>query len=301
MKFEYLFRPGKIGKLDLKNRIIKSPLSLSVATYMGDITPKIISHYREMAKGGAGLVIVEVTYITEKGSQGSPCAIALWNDEFIMGHAFLTETIHTWGAKAGLQLGHNGRQKRLMTKPPIVAPSRVPYEASLAAGGPIPQELTTEEVRQLSKDWAAAAKWAKIAGYDLIEIHGASGYLLTEFISRMTNKRTDMYGSSLKNRMRFPLEVVTAVRDAIGPDMPISYQVCAEEFVDGGIELEETIEFSKELEKAGVDIIHVSAGTHTTMHMNIPTMYQPHGLHVPAAEAIKKVVKIPIVGHGGIP
>jgi 2,4-dienoyl-CoA reductase-like NADH-dependent reductase (Old Yellow Enzyme family)/thioredoxin reductase len=287
--------------MEVKNRIIKSPLSLSIATYNGDITPKIISHYREMAKGGAGLVIVEVTYITEKGSQGSPCAIALWNDEFIMGHAFLAEAIHTWDAKAALQLGHNGRQKRLLTKPPIVAPSRVPYEASLAAGGPIPQELTTEEVRQLSKDWAAAAKRAKIAGYDLIEIHGASGYLLTEFISRLTNKRTDMYGGSLKNRMRFPLEVVAAVREAIGPDMPISYQICAEEYEEGGIELEESVEFAKELEKAGADIIHVSGGTHTTMHMNIPTMYQPYGLHVPAAEAVKKVVKIPVVGHGGIP
>ncbi|MBM2831203.1 MAG: FAD-dependent oxidoreductase [Dehalococcoidia bacterium] len=301
MKFEYLFRPGKIGRMEIKNRIIKSPLSLSIATYNGDITPKIIAHYREMAKGGAGLVIMEVTYITEKGSQGSPCAVALWNDEFIMGHAFVTEAIHAWGARAGIQLGHNGRQKRLLTKPPIVAPSRVPYEASLAAGGGIPLELTTEEVRQLSKDWAAAARRAKIAGYDLIEIHGASGYLLTEFISQLTNKRNDMYGGSLKNRMRFPLEVVAGVREAIGPDMPISYQVCAEEFESGGIELEETVEFAKELEKAGVDIIHVSGGTHTTMHMNIPTMYQPYGLHVPAAEAIKKVVKVPVIGHGAIP
>lgn len=301
MKFEYLFKPGKIGKVELKNRIIKRALSLSYGTRNGDVTPKVISHYKEVAKGGSGLCIVEVSYVAEKGAQGSPCQLALWDDEYIMGHAFIAEAIHAGGAKAACQLNHAGRQKRLFAKPPIVAPSRVGYEAALAVGGPVPQELTTEEVRQLPKDFAAAAARARIAGYDMIELHGANGYLLTQFVSPLTNKRTDMYGGSLRNRMRFPLEVVASVRAAIGPDMPLSYQVCAVEYDPGGIELPETLEFVKELEKAGVDVIHVNGGTHTSMHMSITTMYQPNGVHIPAAEAVKKLVKVPIIGHGGIP
>jgi 2,4-dienoyl-CoA reductase-like NADH-dependent reductase (Old Yellow Enzyme family)/thioredoxin reductase len=301
VKFEYLFRPGKIGCMEVKNRIIKSPLSLSFATRQGDVTQKIISHYREVARGGAGLVTVEVTYVTERGAQVSACHMGLYDDEFIMGHAFIAEAIHAHGARAAIQLGHAGRQKILLTKPPIVAPSRVPYEPSLVAGGPIPQELTTEEVRALTRDFASAARRARTAGYDMIELHGAAGYLITQFISRVTNKRTDMYGGSLRSRMRFPLETVTAVREAIGPDMPLSVQICATDYEEGGIGLEESIEFCKEMEKAGVDVIHVSGGTHATMTRVIPTMYQPYGLHVDAAEAVKKAVKVPVIGHGGIP
>lgn len=298
-KYEKLFTPGKIGCLELKNRIIKAPQTTGMGGRDGSVTERLIRYYREQALGGAGLVIVGYAWVDHKASKSCQCQIGIADDEFIPGLAWLAQTIQDSGAKAGIQIEHCGRQKFLGT-PPIKAPSRVPWEELHAAGGAVPEELTFEEIQEIVEAFGDAARRAKWAGFDMVEVHGAHGYLITNFLSPRTNKRTDWYGGSLENRMRFLLEIISNIRKKVGPDYPLSVRLSGTEYEPDGVTIEETIEVAKALERAGVDVIHISGGNHHQMAHQVTPMCLPPAHNVWAAEAVKKEVKIPVIASGSI-
>jgi 2,4-dienoyl-CoA reductase-like NADH-dependent reductase (Old Yellow Enzyme family)/thioredoxin reductase len=265
----------------------------------GTVTGRIIRHYKELARGGTGLVIVEYTWVDKKASKSGACQLGAADDEHIAGLSWLAQVIQANGAKAALQIEHCGRQKFLGT-PPIKAPSRVPWEELHAKGGAVPEELTFEEIEEIVKAFGDAARRAQIAGFDMVELHGAHGYLVTNFLSPRTNKRTDWYGGSLENRMRFLLESVKDIRSKVGPDFPLGVRLSGAEYEPDGIMIEETIKVAKALEKLGVDIIHISGGNHHQGIYLVSPMGMPLGIHVWAAEAVKKAVGIPIIASGSI-
>jgi len=266
MMFKKLFEPGWIGNLRLKNRIIKAPQHTGLANPDGSVTDRMIRYYKEVTMGGVSMVIVEYAYIDNDASRASPCQLGISSMDHIPGLSLLAQTIQANGAKAAIQISHAGRQKFTLSKP-IKAPSRVPWEEIYAAGCPPPDELTFEEICQIVKSFGEAAKRAKTADFDMVEIHACHGYLISNFLSPRTNKRTDWYGGSLENRMRFLLEVIEEIKCQVGQDYPISVRVSGTDYEPDVTTIEETIELCKRLEKMGVSVIHMSGGNHhQTIH-----------------------------------
>lgn len=300
-KFPNLFTPGKIGTLEVKNRIIKAPQSTGMSNVDGSVSERLIRHYRELARGGAGLIIVEYAYVDKIASKSAHCQLGICDNEHIPGLAWLADTIKDNGAKAGIQIEHCGRQKFLGTQP-IKSSSRIPWPALLERCGrdAIPEELTIDEILDIVEAFGDAAKRAVDAGFDLIEIHGAHGYLLTNFFSPHTNKRNDCYGGSLENRMRIYIQVVRNIRKKIGNDFPLTIRLSGTDYEPDGFPIEDTIQLAKALEREGIDAIHVSGGDHHTMIHQVSPMAIPVCHNVWAAEAIKKEVKIPVIASGSI-
>ncbi len=297
--FPHLFRSGRIGNLETSNRIVRSPCCTGLGGMDGTVTDRLIRHYKELARGGPGLLIVEYSYIDKHASKSAMCQLGCADNEHIPGLAWLARTIQAYGVKAGLQLEHAGRQKFLGT-PPLKAPSRIPWEELHEMGGSVPEELTWDEIQQIVEAFGDAARRAKLAGFDFIEIHGAHGYLITNFLSPRTNRRTDWYGGSLENRMRFLMQVVVNVRAKIGACFPLGVRLSGTEYEPDGIMIEETVVVSRALEKAGIDVIHVSGGNHHTMHHQLSPLYIPVAHNVWAAEAIKRAVSIPVIASGSL-
>ena len=300
--FPTLFSPGQIGNLRLKNRVIKAPLSTSMAGVDGSVTERLIRYYIRQAAGGCAMVIVESLSIDELGSKTSHCGhLALSSDEYIGGLAWLAENIKEQGALAGAQLEHCGRQKFFPLQP-IVAPSEIPWPALWEEIGikAVPRALTIPEIKDIVSAFGDAALRVKKAGFDLVEIHGAHGYLLTNFFSPHTNKRTDLYGGSLENRMRIFIEVYRDVRSKVGPDFPVIIRLSGTDYQPDGYPIEDTIVLAKALEKEGIDGLHISGGDyHTMVHQTTPmSLSLCH--NVWAAEAIKKEVKVPVIASGSI-
>ena len=299
-KFKKLFEPGLIGNLETANRIIKSPLAVGMGNIDGTVNERIIRHYKELARGGAGLVIVESAWIDNLGSKpGCQGMLGVADNQHIPGLMWLARTIQENGAKAGLQLEHAGRQK-MLGNPPIKAPSRVPWEEAKMFGFPVPEELTFEEIEGIVEAFGDAARRAQMAGFDLVELQGSHGYLITNFLSPRTNKRTDWYGGSLENRMRFLLEIVANIRAKVGATYPLSVRLSGTEYEPDGVMIEETIEVAKALGRAGVNLLHISGGNHHQMAHQITPMYLPVAHHAWAAERVKKEVDIPVVVSGAI-
>ncbi len=299
VKFPKLFEPGFVGKMRIKNRLVKAGGQTGFADQDGYVTERQTIHYKELAMGNVGLIIVGCCCVDNKASKGLDLQLSASGDEYLPGLSRLATIIQENGAKAALQIEHAGRQVSLTTLP-AKAPSRIPWEAMYAKGASPPQELTFEEILDIVEAFGDAALRAKKAGFDMVEVQGAHGYLVTGFLSPLTNRRTDWYGGSLKDRMRFLLEVVQNIRKKVGADYPLSVRLSGSEYQQGGIEIEEAIETAKALEKSGVDIIHVSGGTHETASYEVAPMYRPFALHVPLAKSIKKAVHIPVIASGSI-
>ncbi|MCP4681874.1 MAG: FAD-dependent oxidoreductase [Desulfobacterales bacterium] len=296
--FKNLFNPGKIGEMEVKNRFILAPMYVGSADADGFITQRTLDYYAERAKGGVGLAIVEYSYIDDKASKSVFNQIAISRDEMIPGLSKLSKAIKENGARAGIQLSHTGGCR--MTLEPSVSPSGIPVTPPLG-GMAESEELTVEGIKEIVESFARAAGRAKQAGFDMIELHGAHGYLITEFFSRHANKRTDAYGGTLHKRMRFGLEVVEAVRNQVGKDYPLGIRISGTDYDENGITLDESIEFAKELESAGVDIIHVSGSTDMIVHKIFLPIYYPRAFNVYLAEGVRKAVsKVPIIATGGI-
>lgn len=293
--FSELFKPGYIGKLRLKNRVIFAAMKTLSADMKGCVTNRVVMHYREMARGGAGLIIVDGAYIDNKASKMVRCQLGISDDEHVPGLKWLADTIKANGAKSCLQLNHAGLQKSIGNS--LKAPSRIPIND----GGPIPDELLIEEIMEIVESFGNAAARAKQAGFDMIEVLAGHGYLITNFLSSRTNKRNDCYGGSLNNRMRFLLQIVKCIRKRVGYDYPICIRLSGTDYEEiDPITIEETMELSKALENTGVDIIHVSGGGSRKIHKEVAPMYLPQANNLWAAEAIKKIVNIPIVASGSI-
>ncbi|MGI6468243.1 MAG: FAD-dependent oxidoreductase [Syntrophomonadaceae bacterium] len=288
-----LFEPIKIHNLTVKNRIVMPGFHLNYAQ-QGAITDKLVNFYKARAKGGAGLLMVGGAAVDPEGVFAG--WISIHDDSLIPGHKRLTDAVKAYGARVGLQLLHQGRYSAGFTEgKEVVAPSAVASRMT----GHVPRELTRAEIEKVIQDFGAAAKRAREAGYDLVEISSSAGYLINQFLSPFTNQRQDEYGGSLQNRMRFGLEVLAEVRRQVGPDFPISVRLGGQDYIKGGASLEDVQAFARELEKAGVNLFNVTGGWHETF---IP---QLNG-EVPAAAfsymagKIKSQVKIPVVASNRI-
>ncbi|MBI2907220.1 MAG: FAD-dependent oxidoreductase [Chloroflexi bacterium] len=297
--FPKLFEPAKIGRVRLKNRIVMLPMGLSHASVHGEVTQKTIDHYVTRAKDGVGMIIVGGT---------SPFAmpglnrLVLYDDRFLAGHYELVEAVHAYGVPMAIQFNHAGRQWY-----PWALDGGQPVSASDVAcnfcGGhqyPTPRPLEKEEMYQIMDKWAAGVGRAKKAGYDMVEIHAAHGYLIEQFMSPYTNKRTDEYGGSLENRMRFALELLERIRKVVGDKYPIGFRLGAEEFVAGGLTVKDTPAIAKILESAGAVYLNVACGIYETFDRAVDVMRQPEGWKEYIWQAIKEAVNIPVIAGGGL-
>ncbi len=304
-----LFSPLTLRGLTLKNRVVVSPMCQYSAAN-GHASDWHLVHLGRFALGGAGLVMTEATAVTEDGriTHGDT---GLWSNAHIEGFARVTRFLKGNGAAAGIQLAHAGRkassQRPWHGNGPIdgtdltrgempwqtVAPSALP----VAEGWHVPKELTKAEIKAITSAFAAAAGRAVRAGFDVIEIHAAHGYLLHEFLSPYSNKRTDEYGGDRAGRMRLPLEVVRAVRSEWPADRPLFVRVSSTDYIDGGLTVDDTVAFAKELKAAGVDAIDASSAgiSGTATNAKIPRFY---GHQVGFAERIRKEAAIATMAVG---
>ncbi len=290
--FKHLFEPYKIREVELKNRLISAPCERNYANTDGSVTQQYIDYLVERAKGGVGLIIVESMYTGPVG-RGHIRQLGIYDDRLIPGLRRMTDAVHQHGAKVASELMYTGREaSSYITGFQPVAPSMVPCK--VLAGGEAPRELTKAEIKRLIDDYGEAARRSVEAGFDLIEIHGAHGYILNQFLSPFTNKRTDEYGGSFENRMRFPLEIIARVREVVGDRHPLAYRISADEKVEGGLTIDDTVRFSKKIEEAGIDLIDVSAGIYESVIWIAQPMAFPRGCLVDLGWEVKKNVKIPV-------
>ncbi len=298
INYPSLFSPGKIGSLEAKNRIVMAPMVRNYADEKGFVTPRYVAHIDRIARGGVGTMILEASFIRQDG-KGFTHQLGLHVDDVIPGLAKLVEVAHASGAALGPQLFHAGRQtSSQITGVQPVAPSTVPDPTVTE----LPRSLDVEEIHEIVDAFAQAAKRAKEAGCDLVEIHGAHGYLITQFLSPFSNYRDDIYGGSEEGRMRFASEIIQAVRKAVGPDFPVTMRISANEMVPNGLTLEDSVVIAKKLEELGVDAVHVSSGNNASFNRGfmIPPMALPDAPEVPFAEWIKQWVRIPVIAVGKI-
>lgn len=290
-KYKRLFTTGKIRNMVVNNRIIMAPMEKNYSNKDGSIKQNYIDYIVQRAKGGVGLILLESTYIDPLG-KGKIYQLGIHDDMLIPALKKLTDAVHKYESKIGLQLNFSGREtsSRVIGRQPV-APSPVPCNP---AGGEIPRELTVDEIKMLVKKFTDAAVRTKKAGFDTIMIHGAHGYLINSFLSPYSNKRTDEYGGSFENRMKFPLEVTEAIRKVVGSDYPLVYRLSANEYIEGGLTLKETSIFAQKLEEAGIDLIDVSAGIYESADRMCSTMEYTSAPLLPLAAAIKEVVNIPV-------
>jgi 2,4-dienoyl-CoA reductase-like NADH-dependent reductase (Old Yellow Enzyme family) len=305
-----LFTPLSIRGVTLKNRVVVAPMH-QYSAVEGFAADWHLVNAGRYAQGGAGLVIMESTKVARNGC-GTVGDLGLWDDKFIPGLARCAAFIKAHGAVAGIQLGHSGRKARLSRpweggKPlkgteaevfdwegwELVAPSAVPpTEAS-----PTPRALTLDEVRDMAARWGTAAARADRAGFDLLEIHGAHGYLIHQFLSPLANRRTDEYGGSQANRMRFALEVAESVRAAWPADKPLFMRLSCED--DAGWDPEQSVRLSRLLRDRGVDVIDCSSGGTLAYSHDEAARAKHYGYQVPYAEKIRREAGIMsmAVGH----
>lgn len=283
-----LFSPAQIGTLQLRNRIVMTPMHLGY-TPMGEVTDQLVEFYRARARGGAGLIIVGGCGIDRIGNAFAMTQID--DDACIPGLQRLVEAVHAEGAKIVPQLYQAGRYAHsAFTGQPSVAPSPIPSKLT----GQTPEELTEEKIQEIIAFFAQAAQRAKTAGFDGVEILGSAGYLICQFLSPVTNQRTDRYGGDLQARMTFGLEVVGAVRAAVGPEFPIIVRVAGNDFMPGSNTNTESRAFCQALEKAGVNALNVTGGWHETQVPQL-TMNVPPGAYTYLAHGIRQAVSIPVI------
>lgn len=294
--FSALFSPFRIGKLELKNRIVMPPMATYFADADGIVNERHINYYVARARGGVGYITTEHTGILKEGRAATNMAL-IDSDEKIPPFKKLVGAIHQSGGKVVIQINHAGRQTSAsITGAPIVAPSAIPCPVRKE----MPRALSTEEIQQHVQAFLQAAGRVKEAGADGVEIHMAHGYLLDQFLSPFSNQRNDEYGGDTSRRMRMPLEVLRAVRKQVGPDFPIICRLSADEYVEGGLKLEESKEIARALEKNGADALHVSACIAASGYLNHPPYYVEEGVFTHLAQGIKSVVRIPVITVGRI-
>jgi 2,4-dienoyl-CoA reductase-like NADH-dependent reductase (Old Yellow Enzyme family)/thioredoxin reductase len=285
---DLLMREGRINTMTLPHRLITGPMEKNMANRDGSVNQRYIDYLVERAKGGAALIQVESTYVDTRG-MGHLYQVGCHGDHVISALERMAKSIHEYGTKVGLELYMGGRQTpSYMSQRQPIAPSVV--KCNQLHPSPTPRAMTKDDIREVIGKFSAAARRVRDAGLDMIHLHGAHGYLLCSFLSPYSNKRDDEYGGSLENRARFALELLAEVREVVGPDFPVGYRITAEEYIEGGLKVEETAEFCKMLAAAGIDLIDVSGGIYESFPMIIQGPESPKGGFVRNAAAIKKAV-----------
>lgn len=298
MAYTKLFEPGRIGNLELKNRIVMPAMGCSLAEISGEPGQRMIAYYTERAKGGAGLIITEITRVDDETGVGTPNQLSVTNTHVIGQLSRLAEAVHTYDTKIFVQLHHPGNQT-----PSRLIGGRQPVSASdvtCAVIGEKPRALTTEEVEAMVKKFVTGAVIAQKAGIDGVEIHAAHGYLVSQFLSPHTNKREDKYGGSFEKRMRFLTEIVKGIQAYCGPKFPISVRMNGNDYLADGISDEEGVMIARYVEALGVQCINVSCGMYDSGSTIIEPSYYQEGWKSHLAANIRKEVSIPIIAVDNI-
>ena len=293
-KFKKLFEPIRIGTMEVKNRIVLPPLFCGFGTEDGYVSQRLIDYYEARAKGGAGLIIIEITAPYAPG-RAYRTQLMISDDKYIPECKKLTDAVHKHGAKIAVQLHHGGRAIFTnQTGNPVVGPSPVPIMGT----NEIPHKLTVEEIAEITRAFADGATRARQAGFDGVEVHGAHQYLISSFLSAATNTRTDQYGGSLENRARFLIEVIKAIKETAGADFPVWTRLSATEFgLENGITIEETKQVVPMAIAAGAQAIHVSAYGVQSYITKAASPDEP-GYFLPLAAEVKKVSSVPVILPG---
>ena len=296
MEYRKMFEPVSIGKMELKNRVIMGPLGSAMADEHHFPTPMQVRYYAERAKGGVGMVMVEHTAMQLMGAR-SATATGIWDPAGLPAWRRVVNAIHENGAKAGIQIGHQGPctdYSRLLGGECVAASHIRCYKIQEKV-----RPMTLEEMEQFKRDYVKAVKLAIEAGFDTVMFHMTNGYFLASWLSGRTNKRTDRYGGNLENRLRFPLELIAAVREAIGPDYPLMARLATRE-VNGGRSLEETRIVARALQDAGIDAIDLNSGSWSEYDWEFPSYFQQEGFLLEDAEKIRRSLRIPVISGGRI-
>lgn len=301
MNLTMIFEPGRIGTVELKNRIIMAPMGTASHDPDGYVNERTINYYVERAKGGVGLIIAQSSQALRIGR--SPQRLGTWDDKFIPGLARLADAVHKHGGKIAMQVVYHGKLLlQWLDRIPrpwetrVLGPSAIPWIRT----GIAPEEATKEDIQYLVENWSEAARRVKDAGFDGVEIHGAHGYGMTQWLSPRDNRRVDEYGGSPENRARFACELISKTREKVGPGFPITFRFSGSDFLPGGITLEQSIVQAPLFAKAGADALNVSACEEESSQWQFLSYLFPDGAIIPLAEAIKRVVDVPVIAVGKI-
>lgn len=303
--FEHLFQPIKIGNFEVPNRIVHVPTDISSSNADGSVSERDLHHHGEIAKGGTGFIIVGATTPDSKTGRPTVTCFVADADNYIPGLTRLAASMHRYGAKCAVQLQHPGRQcaipryntmstNDMVIKLPWSAGHEIVYENAEEKGKPV-RAMATEEVLEMVDKFSEAAWRVKQAGFDAVELHAAHGYLISQFMSPLLNRRIDRFGGSFENRMRFPLAIIDQIHKKCGKDFPVLVRYSVDEWVAGGRELEESLMVAKTFEQAGVAALDLSQCVQESPGAGFDPMYYPEGWTTYASEAIKKVVQIPVI------
>ncbi len=294
-----LFDQASIGTIHLKNRIIRSATWEGMCEKNGRPTQKLIEYYRTLVKGGIGLIISGYTYVRPEGRQ-LPGKMGIYTDKFAQDFKKLTQAVHNLDGKIAIQLVHAGGQtdtKSAGRQP--VAPSAV----KAGAFPETPQALSVLEIEAITDAFAQSARRAKEWGFDAVQIHGAHGYLVNQFLSPFTNQRTDAYGGSLENRCRFLFDTYDKIRAQVGRDYPVFIKLSCDDHVKNGLSKEEALQIAKRLAESGIDAIEVSSGSAASGEMGPArkkiTSPDKEGYNLKLALAVKQTVSCPVISVGG--
>lgn len=305
LKYPHLFTPLKIGNMIVPNRICHVPTDVSSSHADGSVSERDIHHHSEIAKGGAGLIIVGATSPDGKSGRPTVTGLVADSDTCIPGLARLAESMHKYGAKCVVQLQHPGRQcavpryntmsaTDMVVKLPWSAGHEIVYENAEEKGKPV-RAMTTEEVVEMVDLFSEAAWRVKQAGFDGVELHAAHGYLISQFMSPYLNKRIDRWGGSFENRMRFPLAIISSIQQKCGKDFPVLVRYSVDEWVEGGRECDESVKMAIEFERAGVAALDLSQCIQESPGAGFDPMQYPEGWTNYASVAVKKAVSIPVI------
>lgn len=290
----HLFNPIQIGTMTVKNRLMMSAMSINFGVDENcHVTDQLIEYFVERARGEVGMMLVGGGSV-HPGGQELPDLPQMYDDSCIPSLKIMVDRVKKYDTRFGVQLMHGGRQSYLPQK---VAPSAIPAPAVVK--GEV-RALTIQEIKELAACFGDSARRCREAGFDFIEIHGAHGYLINQFLAPNSNIRTDEYGGSFENRTRFLFEIIEAIQERAGRDFPVGIRINGNDYIENGWELKDTMRLSPLLEQAGVVYLHISGGVYGSTELTIPSMYTPQGCFVHLAEAVEKVVNIPVITVGRI-
>jgi len=303
ISLDKVFTPIEIKGVEIPNRIVFPPTDTDFGTADGFVTKMDLEYYDRISRGGPGLTIVGASAVAENG-RGFPHVLNIYDDRYIDGLSKLFAVIKKNGSIPAIQLSHAGRQAWMPNFEPV-APSPLPaILKSMSSGLEMelarPRELTRNEIEEIEDAFAAAALRAKKAGAELIEFHACHGYLIHEFLSPLSNKRTDDYGGNLENRARFILNIITKTRERVGENFPLCCRISADGRVEGDLTLEESKRLAPMLVDAGIDVLHVSSGRYENIDYISPPEDLGERVNIQLAEGIKECVDVPIITVGGI-
>ena len=286
-----LFEKGQIGNVAIKNRIVRNSMGTYLGNPDGTVTDRQIKAYAQAAEGGAGLIFMDNAVPVPMTS----CGLRADKDEFIAGLTLLADALKQHGAVAGIQLAHPGRDAAFVGSADVIGASAITFEPWYEMGFKMPRALSIEEIHELIERFGDAALRCKKAGFQILGIHGAAGCIPTNFLSPHDNKRTDIYGGSLHNRMRLLVEIIRNIKAKCGRDFPVGVKLSTEDWEPEGIRIDETVEVAKALEKEGVSHLNIMGGTHATACMEF---LLPNAFNAEHTRRIKEAVHIPVfIGH----